>query len=165
MKRMLLAIGIMAVGVAIEASAQAATTTTTLNVSASVSTSCVVATTPISFGTYSGAQVNASGDVTVTCTNGTAYQVALDAGQNYVGSYDRRMSNGAGAFLNYNITSAGSGWWGDIGYGDTFPYAYPVPGTGTGSAQVLTVNAALQAGQSGVPAGAYSDVVNVTVWY
>lgn len=144
---------------------QAATAGSQLNVSASVATDCTVSAAPISFGAYTGVQVDASGELTVTCTTGTVYRAALDAGQNYAaGYYERRMSNGAGAYLNYLVYGPLGGYWGDAGYGDTHPGGV-YTGTGDGNPQILTVNGSINQGQSGSPAGAYGDVVNVTVWY
>ncbi|MDP1211485.1 spore coat protein U domain-containing protein, partial [Klebsiella pneumoniae] len=57
----------------------AATASGTLTISASVVASCTVVGSAIAFGAYTQSLVNQSGTITVLCTNGTAYNVGLDA--------------------------------------------------------------------------------------
>ena len=58
----------------------AATASGTLTISASVVAACTVVGSAIAFGAYTQSVVNQSGTITVLCTNGTAYNVGLDAG-------------------------------------------------------------------------------------
>ena len=60
--------------------ADAATATTILPVTATVLATCIVVATPLIFGNYSAAQVDAQAALTVTCTLGTPFVVRLDAG-------------------------------------------------------------------------------------
>ena len=144
--------------------AHAATTSTTLNVSATVTANCTVTSSPIAFGSVNplGGNVDATGGITVTCTNGTAWSadagVGAGAGATFVA---RRMTSGAN-LLNYNIyTDAGrTTVWGD-GSGSTATIA----NTGTGIAQAVTVYGRVPSGQVTVPPGAYADTVAVTVTY
>jgi spore coat protein U-like protein len=71
------------------------------------------------------------------------------------------MANGAN-LLNYAVytDSARSTVWGDGGAGATAT----IDGTGSGTAQSTTIYGRIPAGQT-VPAGSYSDTVNVTVTY
>src|SRR5436190_1433424 len=64
--------------------------------------------------------------------------------------------------LNYNIytTSARTTVWGD-GTASTAT----IGGTGSGSAQSVTVYGRVGSGQTSLPAGAYADTVAVTVTY
>lgn len=145
-------------------SAGAATTTGTLDVSADVVGVCTVASTAVNFTGYDGSTVAyANGGLTVNCPDGTAYQVALDAGGNYDGA-NRRLSGGSGSisYLLYQNSSLATSW-GDAGYGDTYPAGVVLNATGTGNDQPHAVYGVLSA--STAPPGTYTDVVNVTVHY
>ncbi len=74
---------------------------------------------------------------------------------------NRRMAAGAN-LLNYNIytTTARTTVWGD---GTSSTSA--ITGTGSGTAQSVTVYGRVTSGQTSVPAGSYSDTVAVTVTY
>ena len=143
----------------------AATTSTTLNVDATVTANCVVSSSPISFGAVnpiSGLNYDASGGITVTCTNGTAWSAAAGIGSGSGASYAaRRMTAGANT-LNYNIytDAARTTVWGD-GSGATATIA----NAGTGVGQNVTVYGRVPSGQVTVPPGAYTDTVAVTVTY
>ena len=61
----------------------AATATTNFPVTATVIDSCTVSASPFAFGNYDGlsmSNLDASGAIAATCTFGTPYSVALDAG-------------------------------------------------------------------------------------
>lgn len=136
------------------------TATTTFQVTATVPATCTVSANTLSFGSYSGASnLDGSTTITVTCTNGTSYEVALDAGANGTTAANRKMANG-GSTLNYSLysDSGRSSVWGFTQGGDT------VTGAGTGTAQTLTVYGRVPASQT-PPAGTYTDTVGVTVYY
>jgi spore coat protein U-like protein len=135
--------------------AYAATTTTTFTVTATVPSVCSVSATNLSFGTYANAQIDATSIVSVTCTSGGGYTVALDNGTNY-SVPNRRMTNGS-ASLNYELYS-------DSGRSVIWNSTNTVAGTGSGSAQDLTVYGRLTATQ-GLIAGFYTDTITVTVTY
>jgi spore coat protein U-like protein len=136
-----------------------------LGVSASVTANCTVSTSPVAFGNVdvtSGQAVQGTGSISVTCTNGTAWTAAADAGAGAGADLTtRKMANG-GDLLNYSLfTDSGrTQTWGD-GQDATTTFA----ATGTGSAQVETVYGLIQAGQTGVAAGDFADTVQVTVSY
>ncbi|QDH70623.1 Csu type fimbrial protein [Marilutibacter alkalisoli] len=140
------------------------TATFPFTASATVPDNCVIATaTALDFGSVPGpvgSNIDQTSTITMTCTARTAWNVALDNGQNAVG-LTRRMRLGAtGSYVDYELyRDAGRSlrWGATIGT-DT------VPGTGTGTAQALTVHGRVPATQS-VAAGNYSDVVTVTVTY
>jgi spore coat protein U-like protein len=141
----------------------AATTTTTFPVTATVLSSCVVAATPLIFGNYNPSTVtplDVTNTVTVTCTVGTAYDIGLDAGGGAgatVGS--RKMSNGAN-LLNYTLyqDSPRTTVFGNTVATDT------LHATALVTPIIHTVYGRVFSGQY-IPAGAYTDTINVTVTY
>lgn len=145
--------------------AQAATVSSTMSVTATVTANCVISTSALAFGnvnTISGTNVDGTGGLTITCTNGTPWSASAGVGAGSGASYtNRRMTSGAN-LLNYNIytTVARTTVWGN-GTGGTAAIA----GTGSGAAQAVTVYGRVASGQTGVPAGAYADTVAVTVTY
>jgi spore coat protein U-like protein len=137
----------------------AATATDTFNVTANIPTSCsVTAGSDLAFGDYTGTQIDATTTVSVTCTSGGAYTVGLNDGTHF-SSPNRRMLHDTADFLNYELykEEARTNRWGNSG-------AELVDGTGTGSAQTLTVYGRLPGSQSLI-AGAYTDTITVTVTY
>ena len=145
----------------LSAPAFASTATANLGISATVPSTCLVSTTAVAFNTYAFAAVNATGAVSVTCTNTTPYTVGLDAGKGTGATVTARLMTVASgtATLSYSLysDSARSVNWGN----STGAW---VSGTGIGSAQSLTVYGTLPASQYVTP-GSYSDTVGVTVTY
>jgi spore coat protein U-like protein len=139
----------------------AATASGTLTISASVVAACTVVGSAIAFGAYTQSVVNQSGTITVLCTNGTAYNVGLDAGTGTGATVsNRKMSAAGGGTLNYALyrdAARTSNWGSTIGT-DT------ATGTGSGLTQTLTVYGQIAAAQTPL-AGAYSDTVTVTLTY
>lgn len=146
--------------------ALAATATSDLNVSATVTSNCTVSTTPIDFGNVdvtAGQDVDATGGISVTCTNGTAWAASADAGQGTGASLaTRKMANGSD-LLNYVLytDSSRTSVWGD-GAGSS---TATISDTGTGTSQDSTIYGRVPSGQTSVPAGSYADTVTVTVTY
>ena len=137
--------------------AAAGTATTTFTVSATVVATCGVSATSLAFGSYTGSSaVDQTSTISVTCSNGAAYSVALNDGANASGS-TRRMTGGASNYLTYEMYS-------DASRTTVWNASAPVSGTGTGSAQSLTVYGRIPSGQNAV-VGSYSDTVQVTVTY
>ena len=157
-----LAIGALGLGAT---PALAQTAGSSLEVSATVTPNCTVTTSAIAFGavnTLSSANVDGTGGVTVTCTNGTAWAASAGAGSGSGASLaNRRMTSGSN-LLSYNLytTNARSTVWGD-GTGSTATIGQ----TGSGTAQNFTVYGRIAAGQASVPAGNYGDTVSVTIVY
>ena len=166
MKRFILLLSIIGMTIFFANAVYAATQTASLNVSATAVAACSVSVTDVNFGNYVGQVQSATGNVEVTCSPGVIYKIALDAGQHSTGADGgRRMSNGETPeeFIGYELYSDPDGnIWGDLGYGDTYP-SIPVQDLGTGAAQNHEVFADAYAAD--VPAGSYSDVVQVTVNY
>ncbi len=153
------AFGMMALVPMASFAGQAATTFT---VSATVLDACSVTASDLAFGSYlptNGSAATASSTVEVTCTNGSAYTIALDGGTTTGNVSARAMTDGAAHTLAYGLYTTGgyATLWGD-GTGATVTQS----GTGSGTAQDYTVYGRLPAGQF-VPPGNYSDIVGVTV--
>ncbi len=144
------------------------------SVGATVQNGCLVAGNPaqtaglafgqIGFGTWpalaTGRQTAALGpaggsQALLQCTAGTTVQLLLDAGQHALGS-QRRLANGAGYFLPYDLTLASTG-------------NQPVlPNVAVGLAlgatpQALPLQGSVVLPGTGVAAGTYTDTVQVTV--
>lgn len=145
--------------------ALAADTSADLDVSATVTANCVVSTSPIAFGNVNvtnNSNVDAAGSLSVTCTNGTPWSAAADAGSGLGADLSvRKMTSGAN-LLNYALytDSNRTSLWGDGIEGTS-----TIAGTGSGVAQSRDIYGRVPAGQTGVPAGSYADTVTVTVSY
>lgn len=138
---------------------EAATATATFGVSAAVQATCLISTTPLAFGSYSGVLIDTQSTITVTCTNTTTYNVGLNAGGGGSVS-NRQMSAGGADKLNYSISrdSGRTSNWGSTLGTDT------VSGTGNGLTQTLNVYGRLPSGQFVTP-GEYSDTITATITY
>lgn len=126
---------------------------------------CTIAANGIDFGQSQGViatKVSASSSINVTCTNTTPYNVGLDAGTGAGSSGTTRYLSGTGAntdTVQYNLfRSPGSGVWGNTQGSDT------MAGTGTGSAQALTVYAEIPAQRSPAP-DSYKSTITATVYF
>ena len=146
--------------------AQAAIKTASFTVSASVGKNCTISATNLALGEFVGDNnLTAQSDITVRCTNGTAFNIALDDG--LTGTYaGRRMVGPGGNFLVYNLytdNTYAAVWGDDTGTTDV------VGGSGTGMANALTrtVYGRLLAADNvgAVEAGAYSDTIVATITY
>ena len=147
----------------------AITSTDNLMVTAEVAANCTITTLPVAFGAYdpigtnASSPLNATGTVTVRCTNGSPSTITLGQGVNPdTGSTDdiplRRMAGGPSR-LSYGLYS-------DAGFttvwGNTLWTG--VPHTGDGTATAITVYGEVPAGQN-VTATNYSDMVVATVTF
>jgi spore coat protein U-like protein len=145
--------------------ALAGTASSTMSVTATVTANCTVSTTALAFGnvnTISGSNIDSTGSLSITCTNGTAWAASAGVGSGSGASFANRKMTAGANLLSYNIytTAARTVVWGD-GTSSTAT----IPGTGTGNAQSVTVYGRVGSGQTSVPAGAYADTVSVTVTY
>jgi len=150
---------------ACSSAAWAGSATSTLSVTATVTGNCTVSTSPVAFGSVnplSGANVDATGGITVTCTNSTPWAAAAGVGSGTGATFASRVMTASTNTLNYSLyTNSGrTTVWGD-GSGTTATIA----GTGTGSAQAITIYGRVPSGQITAPPGSYSDTVTVTVSY
>lgn len=148
-------------------SALASTATTTLQVTATVVAGCKVDASggTVAFGNYdptAASDTTANGSLSVTCTNGTDYQIELDQGAATGATVTTRQMKDSGSnYLPYALyrDASHSLNWGKTDGTDTLGGQ-----TGTGTAQTIPVYGVLPAGAT-APAGSYSDTVNVTVVY
>ena len=141
--------------------AVAASATAALAVSATVLSTCALTGGVIAFGTYTSAQLDQTGTLTVLCTSAVPYTVALDAGTGSGATITaRKMTGSAGGTLNYALyrETGRTSNWGNTGAADT------VAGNGSGIVQTLTVYGRIPAGQTPI-VGAYTDTVTVTLTY
>jgi spore coat protein U-like protein len=118
---------------------------------------CTVSSVTVSFGEYdtsSGAPLNATGSVSVSCTEPVATVVKLDPGKHSGGLFSPRKMQGEVDNLEYNLYTdpANTKIWGD-GTSSTF--------TQTG-AENLTVYGSVPPRQKARP-GAYGDSVTIIV--
>jgi len=160
--RALLGGSIAVIGIAAAAvPALASTATTTFNVTATVQATCLISASNLGFGTYTGSAIATTTTLSVTCTNGTTYNVGLNAGTSAGATVSARAMTGPGAaILDYALyqDSGHSTNWGNTVGTDT------KSGTGNGSAQTLTVYGNLTGNQYPTP-GSYSDTITATITY
>jgi spore coat protein U-like protein len=145
--------------------ALAGTATATFNVTATINPACTIQASDLNFGPYAGGQVNGQSTITVTCTNTTAWEVALNSGSSIGATIGNRRMTGPGpSNLNYGLftDAARTITWGDK---PALPGQNTVTGAGTGSAQALTVFGRIDAGQGRANPGAYLDTITVTVTF
>jgi spore coat protein U-like protein len=141
------------------------TATGTMGVTMTVAAECTLATDPIAFGPQGliATAVNITGNITVQCTAGAPYQIALNAGTGVGATIATRLMTGTahGQLASYTIhqgTAAGV-VWGITPGTDTLDSA-----AATGNAEVLPFVAVLNAAQS-VQADDYTDTVTATISY
>jgi len=159
------AIGLAALSVH---SSHAATVTDNMNVQLIIQASCEFGTVnDLDFGTATTpltANIDADTTLEVVCTNGTTYEVGLNAGTTAGGTIATRKMFNAGTTedVDYQLfQDAGrtTNWGNDTAGGtDT------VSGTGNGATQTLTVYGRVMPQTTPTPA-TYTDVITVTVEY
>ncbi len=167
MKKIILVLGVLAFSLVFSAMTYAASVTGQLQVSATVVTACTVSTTAVNFGNVTGVDyVTATGDVTVNCSSGTPYNIALDKGL-YGNDAARRLGPSVEEVNYFLFKPTGSVEWGDADYAGTYMGGSSLADTGNGSNQPHTVNAQLNPTPfSGIPGGTVlTDTVTVTVYY
>lgn len=124
---------------------------------------CTVVAGDLDFGAHadlSDTAKSATSTITVNCTSGTAYDIALDNGLYSTAAMARRMRHSATLteFVSYNIYKpASTTAWGSA-------VADRVTGTGTGAAVNLTAVGNVPVQTTPIP-GDYADTVIVTVNY
>ncbi|MBC8718269.1 spore coat protein U domain-containing protein [Ochrobactrum sp. Marseille-Q0166] len=133
----------------------------TFTVQAIVNRSCTVSATNINFGSQSNLLVNvdATGTLSVNCTLGLPYSIALNGGLSNAQPTQRRMTLGSNDAIVYGLysNSARTVPWGSAAN-------QIVPGTGTGTIQNVTVYGRV-APQTTPISGTYTDTVVVTINY
>ncbi|MDG2526774.1 spore coat U domain-containing protein [Stenotrophomonas sp. HITSZ_GD] len=134
------------------------------SVTASVAPQCsTYVTSDLDFGTVTAPAIAGNLDRTttlgLTCTNQTAWNIGLDNGANASSSTRRMRLGSTGSYVSYELyrDSARTQRWGTTIGTDT------QAGTGTGSAQTVTVYGRVPPQQPA--AGSYTDTVTVTITY
>ncbi len=168
MKRAIVMLAALMMVLAVSGSASAATQTANLNVSVAYVGYCIVTTTPVNFGSTSSVPVFAQGDISVNCTAGLNYNIALDAGSNYNEYLGRGLSDTTTVGFHYNLYKSSNytyeNEWGDSDFGNTYASATSLSDIGNGSPQSHTVYGWLDTIGASTP-GTYTDTVVVTVHY
>lgn len=163
---------ILAAASFIPLSAQAATysngtATATFLVSLTITSSCTVSANALAFGTKGVLNTAATGTSTlsVTCSNTTPYNIGLDAGTTSGSTATTRLL--AGTTTGNTSTTVGfkllrdaalTSNWGNTQGTDT------VAGTGTGSAQSVTVYGQIPTQTTPAP-DSYQSTVTATVYF
>jgi spore coat protein U-like protein len=132
-------------------------------VSANVPVDCLLTIGALDFGSKGllTADVAAQANISVACTSGAPYSVALGPGLTGTGPTTRKMTRGSGA-ITYGLykDAAHTLPWGDAAAGA----GTLVSNTGIGTTQSMTIYGAVAAQTTPAP-GAYSDSVVVTLTY
>jgi len=133
------------------------------NVTANVVNDCLVNAAPVAFGARGvlNGGVRASGGLSVKCTAGSSYRIALDGGSAAGVPGARKMKNAAsGRTVDYLLSAVQNGQvWGDGSAGSV-----TVDGTGSGMVQQVPVYG-LVPGQATPPPGDYADRVTATIYF
>ncbi|MBV9576747.1 MAG: spore coat U domain-containing protein, partial [Gammaproteobacteria bacterium] len=137
-------------------------------VTASISATCSISASTLGFGTYNpvlSANLDATTNVSVTCTSGSTYNVGLDAGTGTGATVANRLmtrTSGGTQTIAYSLyqDSGHSTVWGNTVGTDT------VSGTGSGSAQSITVYGRIfSTNSTSLPPASYSDTITATITY
>lgn len=145
-------------------SVYATTVVSNMSVGATIISVCDSVSGTMPFGHYNpltGSSLDMAGTLSVRCTAGTAYTIALDKGTGSGASIATRKMTSNGNTLTYTIysDSARTAVWGDT-TGST------LSGTGTGLVDSTHVPyGRIMGSQFGTPAGSYADTVIITVNY
>lgn len=141
-------------------SALADSSSATMQVSVEVVSGCSISAAPMRFAGDAGARALAEAELALSCTPGTAFEVALDGGEHARGGLRRMRSAVADAFLDYQIFSdpARRERWGSQRGFDT------VGGSAGSDGRVqLTAYGAMRSPAVSTAPGHYSDTIVVTV--
>lgn len=116
----------------------------------------------LSFGARDNlaAAVPSQTTLSITCPNGTPWQVGLNNGQNFTGTTRRMRHSTANAWISYGLfqnTARTTAWGNTIG-------TNTLGGTGNGSTQTLTIYGQTPAQPVSAP-GTYQDTITVTLTY
>jgi spore coat protein U-like protein len=129
---------------------------------ARIADACNVSATNISFGSIAAlsAIVDATGTITVQCTQTTAYNVGLNAGTGAGATVTTRKMTAGTNTVDYSLyrNSSRTQVWGTTIGTDT------IAGTGSGANQNLTAYGRIPV-QTTPPPATYNDTITVTVTY
>ncbi|AIO68105.1 spore coat U domain-containing protein [Burkholderia oklahomensis] len=163
----LIKLAVAAALASVAAVGSATTTTTTFGVSAQVNATCLIdSASALTFPAYTpgtGDQA-ATSTITVRCTNGTSFNIGLNAGTTSGATVANRIMTSGSNQLSYSLyqDAQHASVWGNTPTNDT------VNGTGAG---MTTANAITKTVYGKVPdqpnavPGSYADTVTVTVTF
>jgi spore coat protein U-like protein len=165
---LVLAAGAVSLGQTVDA----AEASGSMTVKATVASSCTVGTSNLDFGTPTSAaiqagNVDATGSVSVNCTTGSPYKVALGTGAGTGATVAVRvMTSSAGTNPVTSVSTLTYSIYTDSSHGTVWGTAdsATVAGTGSGVAQSIPAYGRIISPQT-VRAGVYADTVAVTVTY
>jgi spore coat protein U-like protein len=131
-------------------------------VSATVTNNCNITANDVAFSSASllTSALTAAGSLNVQCTNGDAYQIALNGGGSGNVNARQMTRQGGGGAVSYQLytDAAHSKAWGDATGGTM------ATGTGTGTWQTINVYGVVPA-QSTPQPGRYSDTITATITF
>jgi spore coat protein U-like protein len=151
-------------------SADAGTGTASLTVQITITSACTINAATLTFPTTAGTSlvstaVTGNTTISATCTNGSPYSIGFDNGANYL--ITRRMATG-GNYLGYGlyVDAALTRPWSTALTNSTCTVLNDCYlGTGTGSAQSISVYGQVPTVVSAPASGTYSDTVTMTITY
>ena len=160
--RKIILVAASAAGVVAATPAVAGTNSATLTVTAEVLESCEVSDATLAWtglGVLNGANHDTSTSMSLTCTDGSDFNVTMGAGGNAV-SGQRYMAGSGTDKIPYSL------YLGVPASGTLLAVNNAIAaGTGTGSAQTLTIGGRIPSTAGNVAAETYSDSVAVTVTF
>lgn len=169
--RFLLSAGTMAVGL-VMSSGVVAQTTSNFQAKIVITKDCAISGTSgdLDFGsvasTVTAPQSASATGLKIKCTNLTPYQIGLQStasGASTDGTGTMTYTQGGTTYnIGYQLyQTAGATPWGNVNTGTANTQA----GVGTGADQAYTVYGKTTAANFNVPAGTYTDTVQVTLYY
>jgi spore coat protein U-like protein len=153
-----------------QTAAQAGTATGNLTVQMTITASCTVGGSTLTFPSTAGTSltstaVTGSSTFSVTCTNSSPYSIGMGQGLNY-SSGNRMASSGNylpyGLYVNSTLTYP---WTTGASNSSCTTTNDCYLGTGSGSAQTITVYGQVPTTATAPVPGTYSDTVTMTVTY
>lgn len=132
----------------------------TITVTAVIDKQCAINNVPdLNFGSYAlvGQFNPITQNINLTCTKTEGYKVSFSDGNNRLANSWRRMTDGQGHYLQYNIyqTDGVTVW-------DT---TNKLSASGTGLSQTIPYKAIINPSQAELPAATYTDQITVIVEY
>jgi spore coat protein U-like protein len=165
MRRQIIAPVVAGVLLALAGTAHADQKSTTFQVSTMVKKNCLISAGNMDFGDWTVENnTSTTSTISVRCTNGTAFDVFLDAGLHSNSDINARQMDGPGDVnVRYNLYTDGDAIWGD----GTTGASDGGTGAGMGSPKNLTVTGKLfvSDNEGAIEPGLYSDTVTATVEY
>ena len=133
--------------------------TESFSVTATIQATCNISASAMAFGTYAGAVITGSSNLSMQCTVSTTYAIGLSAGTTSGATVTNRLLAGSGGRTLAYALFSDSGR--TVNWGST---TNTVSGTGTGAVQTLPVYGKISAGQYVTP-GSYTDTITATITY